>query len=241
MDNLVSRRVAHCAGWPILLGAVLQGGDKPCEQLLRRHKHPLAMLPRQVLLWQGPHSALLVSFFLSLSHLSIFSSLPSPLYLSLHLSLFTFLSIFLWFSLSFYQTSSIFLSLEFWSVSTLLACRCRNYNYGPAGRALGFDGLRNPEIVANNSIIAFQTALWFWMTPQSPKPSCHDVMIGRYSLSPPSLFSSRSLILSLSVILSHVFDQSLFSVAWSWFSSLFLHALSPSSSPRLPFSLTFPQ
>ncbi|CAN1236428.1 Chitinase 10 [Linum grandiflorum] len=39
-----------------------------------------------------------------------------------------------------------------------------NYNYGQAGRALGFDGLRNPEIIANNSVIAFKTALWFWMT-----------------------------------------------------------------------------
>lgn len=55
-----------------------------------------------------------------------------------------------------------------------------NYNYGPAGEAMGFDGLRNPEIVSNNSVIAFKTALWFWMTQQSPKPSCHDVMIGRY-------------------------------------------------------------
>ena len=56
----------------------------------------------------------------------------------------------------------------------------RNYNYGPAGKALGFDGLRNPEIVSNNSIIAFRTALWFWMTEQNPKPSCHNVMVGRY-------------------------------------------------------------
>ncbi|XP_041016567.1 chitinase 10 [Juglans microcarpa x Juglans regia] len=55
-----------------------------------------------------------------------------------------------------------------------------NFNYGPAGKALGFDGLRNPEIVANNSLIAFKTALWFWMTEQKPKPSCHDVMVGRY-------------------------------------------------------------
>ncbi|GMJ09265.1 hypothetical protein like AT4G01700 [Hibiscus trionum] len=55
-----------------------------------------------------------------------------------------------------------------------------NYNYGPAGRAVGFDGLRNPEIVANNSLIAFKTALWFWMTEQKPKPSCHDVMVGKY-------------------------------------------------------------
>ncbi|KAH0905420.1 hypothetical protein HID58_037247, partial [Brassica napus] len=67
-----------------------------------------------------------------------------------------------------------------------------NYNYGPAGRALGFDGLRNPEIVANNSVIAFQTALWFWMTEQSPKPSCHDVMIGRYMPTEADLAANRT-------------------------------------------------
>ncbi|KAG4983270.1 hypothetical protein JHK87_028019 [Glycine soja] len=33
-----------------------------------------------------------------------------------------------------------------------------NYNYGPAGKALGFDGLRNPDVVSNNSLFAFQTA-----------------------------------------------------------------------------------
>uniref|UniRef100_A0ACD5ZMR3 Uncharacterized protein n=1 Tax=Avena sativa TaxID=4498 RepID=A0ACD5ZMR3_AVESA len=55
-----------------------------------------------------------------------------------------------------------------------------NYNYGPAGKALGFDGLGNPEIVASNAVVAFKAALWFWMTPQAPKPSCHDVMVGRY-------------------------------------------------------------
>lgn len=56
-----------------------------------------------------------------------------------------------------------------------------SYNYGPAGQALGFDGLNNPELVATDPVIAFKTALWFWMTPQSPKPSSHDVMAGRYS------------------------------------------------------------
>ncbi|CAN6249198.1 unnamed protein product [Urochloa humidicola] len=38
-----------------------------------------------------------------------------------------------------------------------------NYNYGPAGRDIGFDGLGNPDIVAQNAGIAFKTALWFWM------------------------------------------------------------------------------
>ncbi|RLM65491.1 endochitinase A-like [Panicum miliaceum] len=38
-----------------------------------------------------------------------------------------------------------------------------NYNYGPAGRAIGFDGLGNPDRVAQDPVIAFKTALWFWM------------------------------------------------------------------------------
>lgn len=38
-----------------------------------------------------------------------------------------------------------------------------NYNYGPAGRSIGFDGLNNPEIVATDPSISFRTALWFWM------------------------------------------------------------------------------
>lgn len=67
-----------------------------------------------------------------------------------------------------------------------------NFNYGPAGRALGFDGLRNPEIVANNSLIAFKSALWFWMTEQRPKPSCHNVMIGRYIPTPADIAANRT-------------------------------------------------
>lgn len=39
----------------------------------------------------------------------------------------------------------------------------RGFNYGPASQALGFDGLRNPELVANCSQTAFRTALWFWI------------------------------------------------------------------------------
>ncbi|XP_010687448.2 endochitinase EP3 [Beta vulgaris subsp. vulgaris] len=38
-----------------------------------------------------------------------------------------------------------------------------NYNYGPAGQSIGFDGLNAPETVANDPIIAFRTAFWFWM------------------------------------------------------------------------------
>lgn len=38
-----------------------------------------------------------------------------------------------------------------------------NYNYGPAGQSIGFDGLNSPETVANDPVISFGTAFWFWM------------------------------------------------------------------------------
>lgn len=69
---------------------------------------------------------------------------------------------------------------------------CRNYNYGPAGKALGFDGLRNPDVVSNNSLFAFQTGLWFWMTEQKPKPSCHNVMVGKYVPTQADIAANRT-------------------------------------------------
>ncbi|KAG9447041.1 hypothetical protein H6P81_013169 [Aristolochia fimbriata] len=38
-----------------------------------------------------------------------------------------------------------------------------NYNYGPAGKSIGFDGLGAPETVARDPVVSFKTALWFWM------------------------------------------------------------------------------
>ncbi|EES17674.1 hypothetical protein BDA96_09G038200 [Sorghum bicolor] len=67
-----------------------------------------------------------------------------------------------------------------------------NFNYGPAGQALGFDGLGNPEVVAGDPEVAFKTALWFWMTPRSPKPSCHDVMVGRYRPTDADVAANRT-------------------------------------------------
>ncbi|KAK9164978.1 hypothetical protein Scep_000169 [Stephania cephalantha] len=58
---------------------------------------------------------------------------------------------------------------------------CKNYNYGQAGRAIGVDLLNNPDLVTSDPVISFKTALWFWMTTQSPKPSCHDVITGRWT------------------------------------------------------------
>ncbi|XXG50453.1 hypothetical protein AAC387_Pa02g4458 [Persea americana] len=47
-----------------------------------------------------------------------------------------------------------------------------NYNYGAAGRAIRFDGLNNPEIVAQKPTISFRTAFWFWMNND-----CHNAIV----------------------------------------------------------------
>ena len=66
-----------------------------------------------------------------------------------------------------------------------------NYNYGPCGAAIGEDLLNNPDLVATDSLISFKSALWFWMTPQPPKPSCHDVILGRWKPSNSDLAANR--------------------------------------------------
>lgn len=58
-----------------------------------------------------------------------------------------------------------------------------NYNYGLISGILFQDIsilLNNPELVAQDGELGFMTALAFWMTPQPPKASCHDVMTGRF-------------------------------------------------------------
>ncbi|RRT66879.1 hypothetical protein B296_00027980 [Ensete ventricosum] len=56
-----------------------------------------------------------------------------------------------------------------------------NYNYGSAGEAIGVDLLSHPELVTTDAVISFKTAIWFWMTPQSPRPSCHEVLVGKWT------------------------------------------------------------
>ncbi|KAM0914223.1 hypothetical protein ACQ4PT_011659 [Festuca glaucescens] len=51
-----------------------------------------------------------------------------------------------------------------------------DFNYRKAGEALGLDLLDNPDLVSTDPVVAFKTAIWWWMTPQAPEPSCHAVM-----------------------------------------------------------------
>jgi chitinase len=54
------------------------------------------------------------------------------------------------------------------------------YNYGLAGAELGLPLLAKPELVSHDGVISFRTAIWFWMRAQKPKPSCHDVICGKW-------------------------------------------------------------
>jgi hypothetical protein len=58
-----------------------------------------------------------------------------------------------------------------------------NGNYGYASDCIFGDKkmlLNNPGLVETDPVIAFKTAIYFWMTPQTYKPSAHDVMIGKW-------------------------------------------------------------
>jgi hypothetical protein len=58
-----------------------------------------------------------------------------------------------------------------------------NYNYGQFSEAwFGSKDslLLHPEWLAEDAVLSFASAIWFWMTPQFPKPSCHDIMIGSW-------------------------------------------------------------
>jgi Chitinase class I len=55
-----------------------------------------------------------------------------------------------------------------------------NTNYKAAGDALGLDLLNNPDLVHTDPTVAWQTALWYWMTQPGPGGStpAHAAMTG---------------------------------------------------------------
>lgn len=58
-----------------------------------------------------------------------------------------------------------------------------NYNYGLCSDVLFGDSsilLKNPEKVTEDGVTGIMTGIWFWMTPQPPKPSCHQVITGTW-------------------------------------------------------------
>jgi len=58
-----------------------------------------------------------------------------------------------------------------------------NGNYGFASDCIFGDKnklLADPDLILKDPVIAFETAIYFWMTPQGTKPSAHDVIIGKW-------------------------------------------------------------
>lgn len=58
-----------------------------------------------------------------------------------------------------------------------------NYNYGQFSQVLTGDPmtlLENPDLVAQDGYTALVSALWFYMTPQAPKPSIHEIATRLY-------------------------------------------------------------
>ena len=62
-----------------------------------------------------------------------------------------------------------------------------NYNYGFFSKVFSTDGynghmelLKDPAAVSRSGYTAMASGIWFYMTPQKPKPSMHDVMTGYF-------------------------------------------------------------
>ncbi|ONL99611.1 Basic endochitinase B [Zea mays] len=64
-------------------------------------------------------------------------------------------------------------------------------NYQQAGDAIGEDLVNDPDLVSSDAVVSFKTAIWFWMTAQSPKPSCHDVILGNWTPSSADAAAGR--------------------------------------------------
>lgn len=62
-----------------------------------------------------------------------------------------------------------------------------NFNYGQfqawlKEQGLDIDLLKNPNLVMTNTNppLAVMASLWFYMTPQPPKPAMHDIIMGKF-------------------------------------------------------------
>lgn len=56
-----------------------------------------------------------------------------------------------------------------------------NFNYGAAGENLKADLLNHPEYIEQNATLAFQAAIWRWMTPiKKSQPSPHEAFVGTW-------------------------------------------------------------
>ncbi len=69
-----------------------------------------------------------------------------------------------------------------------------NYNYGQFSQSWygSKDTLLNhPEWLSKDPVLSFASALWFWMYPQKPKPSCHDIMVEKWKPTEDDILKGR--------------------------------------------------
>lgn len=69
-----------------------------------------------------------------------------------------------------------------------------NGNYGYASDCIFGDEkilLNNPDLLTTDPVVAFKAAIYFWMTPQTHKPSAHDVMTGKWKLTAADKAANR--------------------------------------------------
>ena len=68
-----------------------------------------------------------------------------------------------------------------------------HYNYGNFSEFLynNTSLVSNPDLLEQDGELALLSAIWFWMTPQCPKPSCHQVMQEIYDESATSYSSAK--------------------------------------------------
>jgi hypothetical protein len=69
-----------------------------------------------------------------------------------------------------------------------------NYNYGQFSEAWFGNKetlLNDPELLSKDPVLSFASAIWFWMTAQPPKPSCHEIMVGKWKPSENDIQKGR--------------------------------------------------
>ena len=68
----------------------------------------------------------------------------------------------------------------------------RNYNYGKVSEELKVDLLNHPEYIEQNATLAFQVAIWRWITPiKENQPSAHEVFIGTWKPTKTDILAKR--------------------------------------------------
>ena len=70
-----------------------------------------------------------------------------------------------------------------------------NYNYGQFSEMYFHNKeklLKDPGLVMRDPVLCFASAIWFWITPQFPKPSCHEIITNQWVPSEKDVASGRT-------------------------------------------------